>query len=36
VVATVNRGALTPDKAREIYGVSIRFDESTAEYRLVG
>ena len=36
VVATVNRGALTPDKAREIYGVSIRFDEFTAEYRLVG
>ena len=36
VVAAVNRGALTPDKAQEIYGVSIRYDESIAEYRLVG
>ena len=35
VVAAVNRGSLTPDKAREIYGVSLRYDGSAAEYRLV-
>lgn len=36
VLAAVNRGALTPDKAKEIYGVSILYDASTAEYRLAG
>ena len=36
VLAAVNRGALTPDKAQETYGVSLQYDESAAEYRLVG
>jgi len=36
VVATINRGWLTADKARQIYGVSLRYDNSVAEYVLAG
>ena len=36
VVATVNRGWLTADKAQQIYGVSLRYDDATAEYVVTG
>jgi N-methylhydantoinase B len=35
VVRTINRGWLTPAKGAEVYGVQVRFDESTAQYELV-
>lgn len=34
VLATVNRGWLTVDRARDIYGLSVRYDEAAAEYSL--
>ena len=36
VVATVNRGWLTAEKAQEIYGVSLRYDDAAAEYVVRG
>jgi N-methylhydantoinase B len=30
VVRSINRGWLTPQKAKEIYGVDVRFDEAAA------
>jgi N-methylhydantoinase B len=33
---TVNRGWLTAEKAQEIYGVSLRYDEAAAEYVVAG
>lgn len=34
VVAGINRGWLSVDKAREVYRVSVHFDEATAEYAI--
>ena len=36
VVSTVNRGWLTADKAKEIYGASLRYDDAAAEYVVTG
>ncbi len=36
VLRTVNRGWLSPEKAVEIYGVVVQFNEETAEYELAG
>ena len=32
VVRSVNRGWLSPEKAKEVYGVSVRFEDSKATY----
>ena len=34
VVATVNRGWLSPDEAREVYGTALTYSQATAEYSL--
>jgi len=34
VLATVNRGWLSPAKAVEVYGTALRYDEATAEFSL--
>jgi N-methylhydantoinase B len=34
VVHTINQGWLTPAKAAEVYGINVRFDESSAQYEL--
>jgi N-methylhydantoinase B len=36
VMAAVNRGWLSADIARRIYGVSLRYDDAAAEYVLAG
>jgi N-methylhydantoinase B len=36
VLKTINRGWLSPEKAAEIYGLTVRFNETSAEYEFAG